>query len=360
MKKYLLLLTTFLLFALSGYSFTQIVTVKNYAFAPSGFTINIGDTVKFVWASGTHTTTSVTIPSGAATWDHAISSASTSFIYVPSKTGTYNYKCVFHAALGMVASFTVVCPNVSVQISAASATTFCKGGSVVLKSTASSSVTSYQWKNNGTNILNATKASYTAKSSGTYTLTAKNNCGKKATSNSIVVTVNPLPTATITPSGTVSICAGDSIKLNANIGSNNSYKWKRNGIIIPNATSATYFAKTAGNYRVIVTKTTTGCSKTSAATTVTTDCLNAVAAKPQENKIEIFPNPSANDFHLIIPAFAGNQYLLSVFDVEGKLMGEKKITSGDFSFGSELKQGIYFAEIKRGDAVLVREKIIKQ
>jgi hypothetical protein len=136
--------------------------------------------------------------------------------------------------------------------------------------------------------------------------------------------------------------------------------WKRNGVIIHNAKSATYFAKTAGNYKVTVTKTTTGCSNTSAATTVAIDCLNAVAAKPQENKIEIFPNPSTNDFHLSIPAFISNQYSLSVFDVEGKLIGEKKITSGDFSFGSELKQGIYFIEIKHGDAVLAREKIIKK
>jgi plastocyanin len=360
MKKYLLLLTVFLFFALSGYSFNQIVTVKNYAFVPENFTVNVGDTVKFVWASGTHTTTSLTIPTGAADWDHAINSSSTSFIYVPSKTGTYDYKCTFHAALGMVASFTVVCPNVSAQISAASATTFCKGGSVVLKSTASSSVTSYQWKKNGTNISNATKASYTAKLSGTYTLTVKNKCGKKATSNSIVVTVNTLPIAEITPSGTVNICAGDSIKLKANTGNNNTYMWKRNGVVISKAKSASYFAKTAGNYKVIVTKTTTGCSNTSDATTVVIDCSNAVTAKLPANKIEIFPNPSTNDFHLVIPAFTGNQYSLSVFDMEGKLVAEKKIITKDFSFGSELKQGIYFAEIKRGDEILAREKIIKK
>jgi plastocyanin len=360
MKKYLSLVTVCLLFAFSGYSFTQIVTVKNYAFTPSSFTINIGDTVKFIWASGTHTTTSLAIPSGAAAWDHAINSSSTSFVYVPSKTGTYNYKCTFHASLGMVASFTVVCADVTAQISAASSTTFCKGSSVVLNSTASSSVTSYQWKKNGTNISNATKASYTAKASGTYSLTVKNNCGNKTTSNSIVVTVNTLPTAVITPSGTVSICSGDSIKLKANTGSNNLYMWKRNGAIIHNATSNNYFAKTAGNYKVIVTKTTTGCSNTSDATTVAIDCSNAVAEKLPENKIQVFPNPSSNDFHLLISSFNSNLYSLSVFDVDGKLVAEKKITAGEFSFGSDLKQGIYFVEIKRADTIIAKEKIIKK
>jgi hypothetical protein len=136
--------------------------------------------------------------------------------------------------------------------------------------------------------------------------------------------------------------------------------WKRNGVIIKKATSAAYFAKTAGNYKVIVTKTTTGCSNTSDATTVVIDCSNAVAAKLPANKIEIFPNPSTNDFHLVIPAFTSNQYSLSVFDMEGKLVAEKKIITKDFSFGSELKQGIYFVEIKRGDEILAKEKIIKK
>src|SRR6516225_7610449 len=90
-----------LLFTLKAYSFTQIVTVQDHVFTPSSFTINIGDTIKWTWLNGSHTTTSLTIPSGAATWDHPINVSNTSFIYVPSKTGTYNYKCTPHFAIGM-------------------------------------------------------------------------------------------------------------------------------------------------------------------------------------------------------------------------------------------------------------------
>jgi plastocyanin len=360
MKKYLSLVTICMLFTLSGYSFTQIVNVKNFSFSPVSFTINIGDTIRWVYVSGTHTTTSLTIPAGAAAWDHPINSSSTSFTYVPTKTGTYNYKCTFHFAMGMQGDFTVVCPNASAQISAATSTTFCQGGSVVLNSNVSSSITSYQWKKNGTNISTATAASYTAKSNGAYTLMVTNSCGKAATSNKINVTVNALPGAAITPSGTVSICAGDSIKLKANTGTSNTYIWKRNGVIIPGATSSNYFVKKAGDYKVIVKKTTTGCSKTSAATTVVINCSNAITAKIPDYKIKIFPNPSSNDFHITIPSYNSDRFSLSVYGADGKLVGDKKINSANFLFGSELKPGIYFVEFKNANVVIAKEKIIKK
>lgn len=76
-------------------------------FSPSNFTISLGDSVLWVWESGFHTTTSTSIPSGASTWDEVMSSSNTSFLYVPSVIGTYDYKCTPHAP-SMVASFTVI------------------------------------------------------------------------------------------------------------------------------------------------------------------------------------------------------------------------------------------------------------
>ena len=51
--------------------------------------------------SGTHTTTSTNVPSGASTWDAPINSTQTSFTYVIMIAGTYDYNCTFHAAFGM-------------------------------------------------------------------------------------------------------------------------------------------------------------------------------------------------------------------------------------------------------------------
>lgn len=361
MKKLLSLLTLLLLFVVKGYSFTQNVTVANFSFSPSSFTINLGDTVKFTWVSGTHTTTSDTIPSGATAWDQAMNMSATTFIYVPSKAGTYKYHCTFHASFGMVGNFTVNCPNASASISAGGPTTFCQGQSVLLTSKTSSNITSYQWQKNGTAISGATSSTYTAKSNGTYTLKVKNNCGKTATSNGIAVTVNPLPGATITPADTVFICSGDSIKLKANTGTSLSYVWKRNNVVIAGATSSTYSAKKAGVYKVVVTKTTTGCSKTSAPTTVIVNCSSAMAKTMGNDQIKIFPNPSSGDFHLQLIANPSARSTINVLDESGKLISSKTVNSGNISFGNDLKAGVYFVEIKNEKAVVIyRDKIIKQ
>jgi plastocyanin len=52
------------------------VTVQNFSFNPSSLpNVAVGDTIKWVWVSGSHTTTSSTIPGGAVSWDQPINSA---------------------------------------------------------------------------------------------------------------------------------------------------------------------------------------------------------------------------------------------------------------------------------------------
>jgi hypothetical protein len=72
----------------------------------------VGDTVKWVWASGSHTTTcdpatqaGTSLPAGAATWDEPITSVNTTYEYVVTVAGVYNYWCNPHAP-EMAASFT--------------------------------------------------------------------------------------------------------------------------------------------------------------------------------------------------------------------------------------------------------------
>jgi len=88
----------------------HLVSVANFSFAPSSLSVTVGDTIKWVWVSGSHTTTSTNIPAGAATWDQPISSTNLSYSYKVTIAGTYNYKCTPHAAMGMVASFSASNP----------------------------------------------------------------------------------------------------------------------------------------------------------------------------------------------------------------------------------------------------------
>jgi plastocyanin len=361
MKKILSAITICLLFVINAYSFTQTVTVQNHVFTPSSFTINLGDTVRFTWLDGSHTTTSLTIPAGAASWDHSINSSSTSFTYIPSKTGVYNYKCIPHFSMGMKGNFMVVCPQPGAQISADGPIIFCKGGSVLLKSAVTSAITSYQWKKDGTNIANAKSSTYTATATASYTLMVTNSCGNNATSNAINVKANPLPKAIITPSDTVYICRRDSIKLQATTGASQTYQWQKNGSNISGATASSYTAKDAGKYRVIVTKTTTGCSKKSAVTRIIIQCpsLSKTNSIIDDNEAKIFPNPSAGSFHISLPSYNDGKYFLTLFDVNGKQVINSNIISKDYSFGNELSPGIYLVQVKKDNNIILREKIIK-
>lgn len=71
----------------------------------------------------------------------------------------------------------------------------------------SSGATSFQWKLNGNNISGATSSTFTPTQSGTYTVTASNSVGTSAVSNSVQVTVNPVPVMSATHSS-ASVCPG--------------------------------------------------------------------------------------------------------------------------------------------------------
>lgn len=88
------------------YATKHVVTVQNFMFSPANFTATVGDTVEWDWVNGGHTTTSTGVPVGAATWTHPMNSTSTTFQYIITNAGTYNYWCAIHTTL-MEASFTV-------------------------------------------------------------------------------------------------------------------------------------------------------------------------------------------------------------------------------------------------------------
>jgi hypothetical protein len=71
------------------------------------------------------------------------------------------------------------------------------------------------------------------------------------------------------------ICAGDSTVLTAS-STSGTFAWSNNGVVIANATSKTYAALSAGNYRIVNTDT-KGCSSESSGFTVG---VNPLPAKP--------------------------------------------------------------------------------
>lgn len=114
-------------------------------------------------------------------------------------------------------------------ITSGGATTFCEGENVILSGNIGG-----KWNNN------ATTATLTVTTSGDYYVTKTNACGS-VTSNHIVVTVNPKPTASvITAGGSTTFCVGDDVRLSGNVA----------GVWSNGATTPTINVTTAGDYYV--------------------------------------------------------------------------------------------------------------
>ncbi|MBL0735617.1 gliding motility-associated C-terminal domain-containing protein [Flavobacterium sp. GN10] len=109
-------------------------------------------------------------------------------------------------ALAVSATVTVNPLPATPTISAASTgTTFCSGGSVVLTSSAGSG---NQWYKDGVAIPSATNKTYSATTSGSYTVTTNNgNCTSVASAGT-VVTVNSLPVALSLTGSTICVSPG--------------------------------------------------------------------------------------------------------------------------------------------------------
>lgn len=96
MKK-ILLITLCALLVTASFSTSITIKVQDFQFKAKTVNAKIGDTIVFKWVNGIHTTTSITIPVGAAAWDKPMDSAHKTFKYKLKVAGVYNYNCTFHA-----------------------------------------------------------------------------------------------------------------------------------------------------------------------------------------------------------------------------------------------------------------------
>jgi hypothetical protein len=184
-------------------------------------------------------------------------------------------------------------------LTAAGATTFCAGGSVVLNATPATGVT-YAWLRNGVVVAGQTGASLTATAAGAYRVLVTNTSSCFDTSAAVTVSVNAVPTAGLTAAGATTFCAGGSVVLNATPATGVTYAWLRNGVVVAGQTGASLTATAAGAYRVLVTNT-SSCFDTSAAVTVT------VNPRPAASVITI----SATSDTLFSSVATGNQWFLN-------------------------------------------------
>lgn len=116
----------------------------------------------------------------------------------------------------------------------------CSGDIITISA---SSGSKYEW-NNG---ASTSSININAEDTFSVKLTDANGCSKY--SPETIVKIDVLTTPTLTSSKT-EICEGSSILLNTNSISGVTYKWMRDGSVIPGATGSNYNAMQAGVYKV--------------------------------------------------------------------------------------------------------------
>ncbi|MCW3074880.1 MAG: C-terminal target protein [Flaviaesturariibacter sp.] len=164
----------------------------------------------------------------------------------------------------------------------------CTGAPATFTVTATGAGTlTYQWRKGGTPITGATAATYTIASAGvadaaTYTVVVTGTCGSVTSADAVLV-VNTATAITTQPVAQ-SACAGGTATFSvAATGNALTYQWRKDGVAITGATSATYTISpvattSAGAYSVVVTG---SCGTvTSNAVTLTVNAVTAITTQP--------------------------------------------------------------------------------
>jgi hypothetical protein len=167
----------------------------------------------------------------------------------------------------------------------------CAGGAATFTAGATGAGVTYQWRKAGVNIAGAVSPTFTipaavAGDAGSYDVVINGACGA-VTSRQAILTVYAAPVINTQPA-TQTVCAGSAATFTvAATGGCLNYQWRKDGINIAGATSATYSipattAADAGSYDVVISN---FCSTTSIAATLTVNAVTVINTQPSAQTV---------------------------------------------------------------------------
>ncbi len=199
----------------------------------------------------------------------AVIPLATTFSYIATTSGNYSqvsqnsYGCIDTSIITIV----TVVPYPVPLVSPASKFIVCNGTVHTISANTSTGYT-YQWLKNGLVISGEVAATYGATTTGIYKVRISNSLGCAATSiTSDTLTIISKPPATLTLSGSTTLCSYETTTLLANTGVGLIYNWERNGIAVGTGLSS-YVPIVSGDYLVKVSNA-TGCKDSSAPVSIT-------------------------------------------------------------------------------------------
>lgn len=250
-------------------------------------------------------------------------------------------------------------------------TTICAGGSAMLHATPTGAFHTYAWYKSGTLDPAVITQDYTATLAGTYKVmvTDDKSCVSKLSSSQVVIKVNPIPVASITPVGSLNIAANGSVKLKASPSSGVSWQWYLDGSPITGATGKEYIATQGGDYTVQVTK--LGCVGVSPAVTVNQSTVkeeegttsNPAGTEQASEVFELsaFPNPVSGILNVNVRGIEQVDAVLHVMDMNGRLISVKEMHEASATIDmSSYAQGMYLVRYKDASGRTGTIKVSKQ
>jgi plastocyanin len=350
----------------------HVISVQSNFFNPSSITdVVVGDTMRWVWVSGSHTTTSTTIPAGASTWNSTINSTTTSYEYKVTVAGTFNYKCTPHAAMGMIGSFVATAPAATLSVLPGNQNVTAGAGSTTFSVTSNS---------NWTALSNAIWCTATASGSGNGTITA--NYAANATVTQRVATISisvaglPSVLVTVTQAGAAATLVVDPVNQNVgyqagtttfNVSSNTNWTTLSNSDWCTATLSGTGNGTITANYQEnptnatrIATLTINVSGLAPQMVTVTQDLSSVSVVETPGNSFRIFPNPTEGRFTISLGNLSNKSAEMSVINAIGEVVYSQHIVGSELnSFNlSNLNHGSYFVRIIAEDVVKLSKLVI--
>ena len=255
-------------------------------------------------------------------------------------------------------------PSLMPIITTTGPTTICPGLSVAMSA---STPGPYQWMRNGTAISGEINSTYTANSTGSYTVEVRSAANCKLTAISVAVVV----TNTVTwyadtdkdgkgdPNTSIQSCtqpvgyvseAGDACPLDANkispgnCGCGVTENSCLDCIGVPNGTASLDICNVCSGGTTGITP------KTSLAQCTATATKSALATN-----LKIYPNPTS-DISTI--ELIGSEFTVTIYSASGVELSQKQF-NGNAIIGNDLSQGMYLIRIEQDGSVELR-KLIKQ
>ena len=377
MKKYTYILSVII--ALSGFcsvtpalAVKHVVMVGNFFFNPVNVNVNVGDTIRWVWSAGNHTTTSNPggIPAGAAPWDELITSSNSSYEYKVTVAGSYSYVCTPHAP-GMAGTFTAAgfTPTLSVAPSNRNVTS-------------SAGVTTFSVTSNSSWTAGSDASWCVVTSGGTGNGTLNANYSVNTSVNqrvaSITVMVSGLPDqiVTVTQAGAAPTLTVGPANQNVpassgnttyDVTSNTTWTVSSNSAwctVSPsgsgNATITANFSANATNQIRIATITVTVVGLTPQTVTVTQAASTVGMNENIITDLQVYPNPTKGIFKVKAGSIKDQVLEISVLDMSGKKILTRDCSgSDDYMFDiSREPKGIYFIRVSSENTTLVKRIVL--